>query len=262
MRIPSYHAVFVMACALSACSSALQHFDPTLGRMDPAPPISASATPSFNPDTYPYWSDPRWQVALLNAVQSVVHAPTDTPDLSAPSLHGRVQFTLVDGEIEYPEITESTGQPELDRLMLQQVASASAPKPDGPHAGESHDFALYLEMPTPFETFEYSVYAAMEYWKLYPKDAIITGSEGVTTVSFDYLDGKASSVTVTKTSHDKLLDETSYQTVYKTILPSPPAAYAGKTLHMDVLICYSINDNYPCQKFRHAIHVRATRFRR
>ncbi|MFI4920744.1 MAG: hypothetical protein ACHQAZ_03780, partial [Gammaproteobacteria bacterium] len=93
-------------------------------------------------------------------------------------------------------------------------------------------------------------------------EALIYGSQGVTTVSFDYLDGKASNVMVTKTSHDKLLDETSYQTVYKTILPSPPAAYAGKTLHMEVLICYSINDNYPCQTFRHAVLVRGTRYRR
>ena len=250
-----------MACALSACSSAPGHFDPSAAHFDPAPPSSVSSAANFNPDTDPYWVDPKWDAALLDAVQSVVKDPTDTPDLSAPSLHATVQFTLVDGAIEYPEITESTGQPELDRLMLQQVVTASPPKPTGPHAAEAHEFIVDLDMPTPFETFEYSVYPAIDYSKVYPKSSILSGSQGVTTVGFDYLDGKASNITIVKSNRDRALNQASVQAVSHALLPPSPAAYAGKTLHMQVVICYSLNYAYPCQTINHAIKVIGTRVR-
>lgn len=249
MRRISYQAVFVLACALSACSSAPK-------------PLFDPAQQLFNPDTDPYWSDPKWDAALLDAVQSVVLNPVDPTDRSTPSLHGEVQFTLVDGKIENPEITKSTGDPAMDKLMLEQVASASPPKTTGPHAGETHDFALALDMSTPFEALEYAVYTAIDHYKVYPKGAILGGEQGLTTVSFDYLDGKASNITVTKSSRSESLDAASIWSISKAVLPLSPEAYIGKTLHMEALVCYSLNNAYPCPAGKHAIEVRGTIVRR
>src|SRR5579862_8197909 len=106
MRKSFHHAVLVLAFLLGACGS----------------------TPSFKTDTDPYWTDPQWVAALFKAVQTAVHYPVDTADQSVQSIHGEVQFTLADGKITDPKMVESTGSPELDRVMLQQVAAASAPK--------------------------------------------------------------------------------------------------------------------------------------
>src|SRR5579859_4775275 len=212
-----YLAAFVLACGLSACGSAPVH-----------------------PASQAYWDEPYWQEQLLYAVQSMVHTPADTTPIPAGGIHGTVRFTLVDGVVELPEVTVSTGDPDLDRLMLQQVVLAQVPKPTGSHAGEPHEFELQLDMPTPYESFRYSVYAAIERQKIYPKDPIIAGATGNTTVDFDYLDGKANNIAMTISSKNKDLDKSSIGAVAKAALPSAPEIYAGKSMHMEVVFCYSL----------------------
>jgi TonB family protein len=241
MRAYQYQAAFVLACALSACSSA------------PVP------TPEAKSNAAPYWSDPRFDAALLEAVQSAVRYPDDVIDDSLQSIRGTVQFTIVDGKIQDPEMVESTGHPGLDELMLKQVASAPIPKPIGPHADEPHAFSMQLSMPTAFESAEY---AAINSWKIYPKDAIFAGAQGTVTVDFDYLDGKVSNVTIAKSRKDKSLDKASIGVVSNAGLPLPPPGYAGKTLHLEVMVCYSINNAPVCPKTGHIIYVTATIFRR
>lgn len=230
MRRHSYPAAFVLACALSACASSPDS-------------VQSPAPQRFNPATDPYWADPRWQAALLQSVQAVVHNPVDAADMSTPGLHGEVQFTLADGSIEYPDLAASTGDPNVDRLMLQQVVSAQPPKPTGPYAGQAHDFTLELDMPTPFESFQYSVYASIDYQKVYPKDPILAGATGNTTVDFDYLDGRANNISMTISSKNKELDKSSIGAVTKAVLPPAPQAYAGKSMHMEVIVCYTLMES-------------------
>ena len=215
----------------------------------------------FDPDKDPYWSDPHWDLALLKAIQASVHDPVDPADISTPDLHAVVKFTLVDGVIEYPEVVQSTGRPDLDKLMLHQIVDAHVPRPSGLQSDQSHEFVLPLDMPTPYEEFEYSVFAAIDSYKVYTKEAIITGAVGITTVDFDYLNGIANNVTVTKSSKSKELDKTSVSTILRTNFPSVPSAYADKTLHMQVLMCYALNDD-PCPADRNVIEIRGTRLRR
>ena len=233
-----HQAAFVLACALSACSSV------------PGP------TPGAKPNAAPYWSDLRFDAELLNAVQSAVHYPDDVIDESLQSIRGTVQFTIVDGKIQDPQIVESTGHSGLDELMLKQVASASIPKPTGPNADEPHAFSMQLSMPTAFESAEYT---AIDNWKIYPKEAIIGGSQGNVIVGFDYLDGKASNIAIAKFSRDRSLDAASLSAVSKASFPLPPPGYAGKTLHLEVDICYSINNTPVCPTTGRVIHVTATR---
>ncbi|MGE5626445.1 MAG: energy transducer TonB [Bacillota bacterium] len=194
----------------------------------------------------------------MNTIQASLHAPTDASDMSTSVYHGTVRFRFQDGVIEYPEIITSTGRPDLDKLMLDQVASAVPPKPNGPRAGEPHDFILDLDMPTPLASFESSIYAAIDSEKVYPKEALIGVEIGTTAVDFGYLDGKANQVVVAQSSAHKDLDKASVNAVLKARLPSAPSNYAGHTLHLRVFVCYSLNDSKNCPSARNVILVQGT----
>lgn len=210
-------AAFVLVCGLSACGS--------------APVQQASRA---------YWDEVWWQEHLLRTVQSVVHTPSDTTPIPAGGIHGTVRFTFDNGTIENPEIVTSTGDPYLDRLMLQQVAAAQGPKPVGPHASEPHEFELDLDMPTPFDAFQYSIYTAIDSRKIYPKDGIVAEATGNATVDFDYQDGKASGIVMTVGSRNEDLNKSSIDAVKTATLPPAPQDYAGKPVHMEVVFCYSM----------------------
>lgn len=212
----------------------------------------------FDPDKDPYWTDPSWTASLFRAVQSAVHDTVDS-NTSTPGLHTVVKFIYLGGAIEYPEIVQSTGDPKKDDLLLHQLASAQLPQATGVDADKPHEFVLDLDMPTPFEAFEYSVVAAIDYAKVYPKEAIIHGDQGLAIVSFDYLDGKAGNIAITQPSHNKYLDRASIQAVTRANLPMPPATYTGMTLHMQQVFCYSLNGLGNCPTRRDVIQVHGTR---
>ena len=122
-------------------------------------------------------------------------------------------------------------------------------------------------MPTPYEAFQRSIYDAIEYQKLYPKDAILTGTTGTATLDFDYVDGSASRIAITVSSNNKLLDKTSLNTVTRSKMPPAPSTYAGKTFHMQVLFCYTLWESptdikNKCPVSSNVIEVRGTRIRR
>ena len=178
---------------------------------------------------------------MFNAVQSVVHTPTNVTSSATHGIHGTVRFLFANGIIEDPVIVASTGDPDLDKLLLQQVASAHVPRPTGPHADEPHEFELPLDMPTLSESFMYSVYAAIDRQRVYPREEIIKGITGSTTVDFDYLDAKARDIVIAKSSGNRELDQASVGAVSRAKLPAAPPAYAGKTVHIEVIVCYSLN---------------------
>jgi hypothetical protein len=204
-----------------------------------------------------YWQDPHWTKTLFDALQSSVHAPSDDPHLPAPNLHATIKFTFQDGIVEYPEIIQGTGDVEMDNLMLRQLAAAQAPKPIGPRADEPHEFVLVLQMLTPMGSFQDSICAAIDYARVYPKEALLEGARGITTVAFDYLDGKASNISVVHSSNDHYLDKASLGAVSKASLPLPPSVYAGKTLHMEMVFCYSLNGSN-CPAVSNLISVHGT----
>lgn len=220
----------------------------------------------FDPAKDPYWEDPRWDKTLLDAVQSAVYNPADPADTSTPGLHMVVKFTYQDGAAEYPEVVQGTGDPKKDDLLLHQLASTQLPQATGNDADKPHEFVLDLDMPTPFESFEYKMFDAIGYAKVYPKEAVIEGAQGTTTVDFDYADGKATDISMTKSSQSKVLDQASLGTVARAVMPPAPEIYAGKTFHVKVLFCYALyqsdNDSRRCPTRRDVILVTGTRIRR
>lgn len=241
MRGYRYQAILVLACMLSACGSN-PHY--------------------IHPGSTAYWTDPWWQGQLLQAVQSAVHMPTNSPHASKTGIYGTVQFLFANGMIENPKITVSTGVPELDQLMLQQVASAEIPKPRGPRADEPHEFELPLDMFTPFEALQYNIYSAIDFRKIYYRNQLLNDTTGSTTVDFDYLDSTAHNIVVTKSSGSRELDRSSIEAVSKAKLPPAPTGYAGKIVHIQVIFCYSINNSPTCPLDNNVIQVRGTRILR
>lgn len=228
--------------------------------------VCLSSRPCFDPKKDPYWEDGTWDKALLRSVQSSVHNPADPADTATPALHAVVKFTYLAGTVEYPEIVQSTGDSGKDELLLHQLASAQLPPATGIDSDKPHEFVLDLDMPTPFEAFRYSMFDAIDYAKVYPKDAIIEGMQGINSVDFDYTDGKAAGIRLTKSSGRKTLDRASLTAVTKAVMPEPPAAYAAKTFHIEVLFCYALGEDGVeaghCPGGRNVILVEGTRIRR
>jgi TonB family protein len=119
-------------------------------------------------------------------------------------------------------MVESTGRPDLDTVILHQLSSAKVPLPFGPRAREAHAFQLELTMPGPLEEFSYEQKIAVDKAKLYPRNAILDGAQGVSIVFFDNVDGKAANVHLIKSSGDKSLDTAAVQAVSDAQLPTPP----------------------------------------
>lgn len=244
MRRYLCQAAFILVCALSACSSA---------------PSQRNVPRFIYPGTQAYWMNPYWQAELFQAVQCVVHLPDNT---TTPGIQGTVKFLYENGAIKNPTIVASTGNSDLDKLLLQQVVTAKIPKPFGLDTGQAHEFELPLEMFTPYQSFQYNVYAAIDQKHQYPRDPLLRGVTGITTVTFDYLNGKASNVIVTKSSGYKDLDQPSVEAVSNAILPPPSPGYAGKTLHMQAIFCYCLNSSKSCPTGNNVIVVEGTRIKR
>lgn len=232
------------ALGLAACSST--PVSPTRG--DPFAQI-------------PYWQNPWWQKNLSDAVQSVVHRSDDTGEGSAPDTTVTVGFTVANGDTQDLEIVSSTGDAGLDQLVLQQVGTAKMPKPFGGSVGEPHHFELELDVLTLTEWFQYNIYYAIDSQKIYPKNAIMEASSGITTIDFDYLDGKAENITIAKRTNGVGLNQASLQAVERAQFPAPPPGYAGKTLHMEVIVCYSLNGSQNCPQGKNVVLVQGVRIR-
>jgi TonB family protein len=210
---------------------------------------ACSSVPKAGDASGAYWQDQGWDEKLLDSVQAVIHYPIDSagyPIGRPVSVHGKVEFTYVDGKIADPEMAESTGRPDLDSIMLEQLSGAKLPAAFGPHAGEPHAFQLELTMPSPLEEFSYEQKVAVDRAKVYPKDAILNGAQGVTTVFFDNVGGKAADVHMVKSSGYKSLDMAALEAVKHAQLPSPPNWYVAKPLHFQIAICYSLGNSDLC----------------
>ncbi|MGA9854658.1 MAG: energy transducer TonB [Gammaproteobacteria bacterium] len=170
-----------------------------------------------------------------------------------------MKFLFENGVVKNPEIVTSTGNPQLDQLLLKQVVTAKVPKPFGLQTDQPHEFELLLELFTPYESFQYNVYAAIGREKEYPRNPLLQDIMGITTLDFDYQDAKAHNIVVAKSSGNKQLDKVSLDAVSKAELPAAPPGYSGKTVPMRVTVCYCINSTKSCPPGKNVIIVEATR---
>lgn len=200
-----------------------------------------------------------WQAELFEAVQSKVHLPADTTASATSEIYGTVKFVYDNGAIKDPVIVKSTGNPDLDKLLLRQVVTAKIPKPFGLYTDQPHAFQLPLQMFTVYKSFQYNIYAAIDSKKEYGMEAILRDDTGSTIVAFDYRNGMVSNIKVAKSSGHDEMDRTSVDAVSNAIMPPPPPGYVGKTLHLQAIVCYCLNSSKSCPKGNNVIVVEGTR---
>jgi protein TonB len=87
--------------------------------------------------------------------------------------------------------------------------------------------------------FESSMLAAINAVKVYPKEAILAGESGSTTVSFDYIDGVVSHIHVDRSSGSRSIDRSAMSAVQKAAMPPKPAELAGLN-HYVLTVVYSL----------------------
>jgi len=250
-------ANLALLCGVTACSSAPNRDRAGFTSQQFEPAIESH---QFDPASDPYWLDPQWDKTMLDAIQSVVHDPVAETDMTTTGPHVTIKFTFADGTIKDPGIIAGTGDPALDDLLLKQVATAHVPTPTGLQANQPHGFLMDLDMLTPFESFKDAIYASVNTQKVYPKRSLIDATIGAVTVDFDYLDGKASDITLFTSSKDSDLNKSSFNAVANAIMPATLPAYAGKLVRMRVIICYSLNGSKNCPDGSNVIVVSGTRF--
>lgn len=217
---------------------------------------ACSSTPGQSGDAY--WHDKNWDGQLLHTLQSAIHYPMDAagnPIGQPVSVRGKIKFLYSAGKILYPQMIESTGRPDLDAAMLQQVSATQVPAASGPQAHEPHAFSMELSMPSPLDVLMRSIYDAISAQRIYPKEAIIHGDQGSSVIGFDYDGDKASNVAVFKSSKVLSLDGASMRAVARAQLPQRPTWAPMHPLHLQISICYSLGNNAACPLTQHVIEI-------
>jgi periplasmic protein TonB len=82
--------------------------------------------------------------------------------------------------------------------------------------------------------------AAIDRAKVYPRQAILAGATGTTTVSFDYHDGTVSNIHIDRSSGDRSLDRAAMDAVNNAHYPPPPPQFAGQTIHPVITVVFSL----------------------
>ena len=89
--------------------------------------------------------------------------------------------------------------------------------------------------------FQAKLQAAVEKGITYPKEAVLSGEQGVVVVEFDYAgDGKASNVTLGATNASGHINRAAVKAVEKATLPPKPAELARMT-HFHVKLTYTLH---------------------
>jgi outer membrane biosynthesis protein TonB len=205
---------------------------------------SAASNPSDGSDAY--WNDKHWHRILLGAVQAVIRYPADAagqPVRPVPEMaRATVRFVYANGKISDPKIIRSSGRPDLDSAFLSQVITAQPPKASGSHATESHTFTSILDMRTPMQDFETAICMAIRAKWEYPRDMILAGELGPTTIDFTYSDGKASDIRIVNSSGGRVMDKSFARSMTEAQLPPPPAWLSTQPLHMEATLDYQLGE--------------------
>lgn len=220
--------------------------------------LSGCGTASIGSGNDAYWQDAHWNAQLFQSVGSIVQYPMDETGMPIGqpiSAHAKVGFTYIDGKVADPRILQSSGRQDLDALMLQQVSTAHVPAAFGPHATEPHAFTVDLLVLSPIDAFAKSLYDAINAKRFYPKEAIIHHDQGLSTISFDYMDGKISDISVFKPNVSKALDTAAMQAVSSAQPPPSPVWLTIRPLHLRIAICYSLGTPPACSPTKYGIEI-------
>nr|WP_283848746.1 TonB family protein [Bradyrhizobium brasilense] len=85
-------------------------------------------------------------------------------------------------------------------------------------------------------SFQGQMRRAVESALIYPASARASGQHGRARVTFDYLDGHVSGVSLSQSSGSSVLDQAALATVRSAHYPPPPPEMSHRTLHLSIFV--------------------------
>lgn len=159
-----------------------------------------------------------------------------------------IRFKYDNGKAQDIRIIQSSGYPKWDAALLQAVQNSRFPPwPVGyENLDKTNTSYFYKEnrqwKKSPgFKLFSKSLASAILHSVVMPKHVLFYGSKGtdITTVSFEYLDGKVGNVKVVKSSGDKYEDAEAIHAVKAAKYPPVPNVYEGRSIRFTIPIKFN-----------------------
>lgn len=197
-------------------------------------------------------SVPTMQISLEAAPPAAADAPADPPPMvpETPPVSEETppapeeQVTPPSPEVSPPPA--EVAPPEPVPPPPKAEAPAVRPKPAKPQpqvhrkpaARPAQQQAAASAAPSAaaMSSFQGQMRRAVESALIYPASARASGLHGRARVTFDFLDGRASAVSVSQSSGSPVLDQAALATVRSAHYPSPPPDLSHRTLHLSIFV--------------------------
>ncbi|MGY8668847.1 TonB family protein [Bradyrhizobium sp. UFLA05-109] len=191
-------------------------------------------------------SAPTMQISLVAAPPAPVEAPADPPPMVAetppvpeetPPVPEDPQVTPPPAEVAPPEPAPPPPKAEAPVVRPkpakppQQVQRKPAARP-----AQQQATASAAPSAGAMSSFQGQMRRAVESALVYPASARASGQHGRARVTFAFLDGHVSGVSLAQSSGSSLLDQAALATVRSAHYPLPPPELSHQTLHLSVYV--------------------------
>ncbi|WP_146992677.1 energy transducer TonB [Bradyrhizobium macuxiense] len=190
------------------------------------------------------------QISLETVAPTASEAPADPPPMVSEAPPAPEDPLIPPPPTEVPpEPTppqpETTPPPEAPRPPPKPEAPAAlrTPKPPPqahrkPAARPAQQQAAASAAPSAaaMSSFQGQLRRAVESALIYPTSARASGQHGRARVTFDYLDGRVSAVSLAQSSGSPVLDQAAIATVRSAHYPLPPPEMSHRTLHLGIFV--------------------------
>lgn len=92
------------------------------------------------------------------------------------------------------------------------------------------------------DDFYSQLHAAIDAAKVYPREALLSGSTGTVTVSFDFFNGEASNIRIVRSSGSRQLDRAAMDAVARAHYPPAPPELAGQKMQLSIPIVFTLGE--------------------
>ncbi|MGY8635569.1 energy transducer TonB [Bradyrhizobium sp. 14AA] len=196
---------------------------------------------------------PTMQISLVAAPPVPADAPADPPPMVAetppvpeetPPVPEEPQVTPPPPEVPPPPAElappESTPPPPKAEAPVVRPKPAKPPqqvhRKPAPRPAQQQAAASSAPSAGAMSSFQGQMRRAVESALVYPASARASGQHGRARVTFAFLDGRVSGVSLAQSSGSSLLDQAALATVRSAHYPAPPPELSHQTLHLSVYV--------------------------
>lgn len=188
-------------------------------------------------------SGPTMQISLVAAPPAPAEAPADPLVAETPPAPEETPPEVIPPPAEVPPPPAEVAPPEpappppkapvvrpKPAKTQPQVQRKPAARPAQQQAAASTPSAGAMS------SFQGQMRRAVESALIYPASARASGQHGRARVTFDYLDGRVSGVSLSQSSGSSVLDQAAIATVRSAHYPPPPPEMSHRTLHLSIFV--------------------------